>query len=92
MADHKEPEIEKGPQLELESTGLGQASPSSSDGDHEKKGFPSTSADVESSTLEEVTLDPAKERKLVLKLDFAFIPIIMLTYISCFLDRSNIGM
>lgn len=40
----------------------------------------------------DVVLDPKKERKLLAKLDFAFVPIIMLTYLSCFLDRSNIGM
>lgn len=39
----------------------------------------------------DVELDPAMERKLLLKLDMAFVPIIMLTYLSCFLDRSNIG-
>jgi len=41
--------------------------------------------------LESVTLDPEKEKKLLLKLDLAFVPIIMLTYLSCFLDRSSIG-
>lgn len=39
----------------------------------------------------DVVLDATKERKLLLKLDLAFVPIIMLTYLSCFLDRSNIG-
>ncbi|KAF7155929.1 hypothetical protein CNMCM6106_007841 [Aspergillus hiratsukae] len=41
--------------------------------------------------LENVVLDPKKEAKLLLKLDLAFVPIIMLTYLSCFLDRTNIG-
>lgn len=41
--------------------------------------------------IEDVVLDPKKERKLLLKLDFAFVPIIMLTYLSCFLDRTSIG-
>ncbi|KAK0706193.1 major facilitator superfamily domain-containing protein [Lasiosphaeria miniovina] len=36
-------------------------------------------------------LDPAKERKLLLKLDSVFVPIVMMVYLSCFLDRSNIG-
>jgi hypothetical protein len=40
----------------------------------------------------DVDLDPEMERKLLVKLDLAFVPIIMLTYLSCFLDRSNIGM
>ncbi|KAJ5873034.1 uncharacterized protein N7529_005387 [Penicillium soppii] len=38
-----------------------------------------------------VVLDPQKERKLLAKLDAAFIPVIMFTYLTCFLDRSNIG-
>ena len=41
--------------------------------------------------IEDVVLDPRKERKLLIKLDFAFIPIIMFTYLSCFLDRTSIG-
>jgi hypothetical protein len=39
----------------------------------------------------EVFIDPAKEVKLLAKLDLAFTPVIMLVYLSCFLDRSNIG-
>ncbi|KAJ5104293.1 hypothetical protein NUU61_001640 [Penicillium alfredii] len=39
----------------------------------------------------DVVLDPQKERKLLVKLDAAFVPIIMLTYLTCFLDRSSIG-
>ncbi|KAF7712980.1 MFS-type transporter [Penicillium ucsense] len=39
----------------------------------------------------DVHLDPALECRLLMKLDIAFVPIIMLTYLSCFLDRSNIG-
>lgn len=39
----------------------------------------------------DVVLDSKKEKKLLAKLDAAFVPIIMLTYLSCFLDRSNIG-
>ncbi|KAK1139228.1 hypothetical protein N8T08_001158 [Aspergillus melleus] len=41
--------------------------------------------------VEDIVLDPKKESKLLLKLDLAFVPIIMLTYLSCFLDRTNIG-
>lgn len=37
------------------------------------------------------TIDPAEESKLLNKLDLYFVPIIMLVYLSCFLDRSNIG-
>ncbi|KAJ5642006.1 hypothetical protein N7490_006006 [Penicillium lividum] len=39
----------------------------------------------------DVELDPTMEKKLLLKLDLFFVPIIMLTYLTCFLDRSNIG-
>ncbi|QSZ37270.1 hypothetical protein DSL72_009364 [Monilinia vaccinii-corymbosi] len=39
----------------------------------------------------EVHIDPAGEVKLLAKLDLAFTPVIMLVYLSCFLDRSNIG-
>ncbi|KAJ5150332.1 uncharacterized protein N7482_010790 [Penicillium canariense] len=39
----------------------------------------------------DVVLDPKMEQKLLMKLDMAFVPIIMLTYLSCFLDRANIG-
>lgn len=40
---------------------------------------------------DEFYIDPAKEVKLLAKLDLAFTPIIMLLYLSAFLDRSNIG-
>lgn len=53
----------------------------------EEKGTPETIF----GTTEDVQLDPAKEKKLLTKLDLAFVPIIMFTYLSCFLDRSNIG-
>lgn len=39
----------------------------------------------------ETTIDPAEERRLLAKLDLFFVPVIMLVYLSCFLDRSNIG-
>ena len=39
----------------------------------------------------DVVLDSKKEAKLLAKLDAAFVPIIMLTYLTCFLDRSSIG-
>lgn len=42
-------------------------------------------------TDEEFYVDPIKEVKLLAKLDLAFTPIIMMVYLSCFLDRSNIG-
>jgi hypothetical protein len=36
-------------------------------------------------------IDPARERKLLAKLDLFLTPVIMLVYLCCFLDRSNIG-
>ncbi|KAM7184249.1 major facilitator superfamily [Naviculisporaceae sp. PSN 640] len=47
--------------------------------------------DLQPGSLAKEALDPAAERKLLLKLDSVFVPIIMLVYLSCFLDRSNIG-
>lgn len=44
------------------------------------------------SAVEDIQLDPEKEKKLLLKLDLAFVPIIMYAYLSCFLDRSSIGL
>lgn len=41
--------------------------------------------------LDNVTIDPKEETKLLAKLDLFFVPVIMLVYLSCFLDRSNIG-
>jgi hypothetical protein len=40
----------------------------------------------------EFYIDPAKERILLRKLDMFLTPVIMLVYLCCFLDRSNIGM
>ncbi|KIW42415.1 uncharacterized protein PV06_05970 [Exophiala oligosperma] len=39
----------------------------------------------------EPEIDPHKEKILLAKLDLFFTPVIMLVYLSCFLDRSNIG-
>jgi hypothetical protein len=36
-------------------------------------------------------IDPEKENKLLAKLDLFLTPVIMLVYLCCFLDRSNIG-
>lgn len=36
-------------------------------------------------------IDPTEETKLLAKLDIFFVPVIMLVYLSCFLDRANIG-
>jgi sugar phosphate permease len=44
-----------------------------------------------SSPAGEEKLSPRAERKLLVKLDAVFVPIIMLVYLSCFLDRTNIG-
>ncbi|KAL1962150.1 hypothetical protein VTN77DRAFT_554 [Rasamsonia byssochlamydoides] len=45
----------------------------------------------EDQDLAAIQLDPAKETKLLAKLDLAFVPVIMFAYLTCFLDRSNIG-
>ena len=37
-------------------------------------------------------VDPAKEAKVVRKLDLFITPILFIVYLSCFIDRSNIGM
>lgn len=43
------------------------------------------------SDLVNVQLDRAKEQKLLATLDLHFVPIIMFAYLTCFLDRGNIG-
>lgn len=43
------------------------------------------------SDLVNVQLDRAKEKKLLATLDLHFVPIIMFAYLTCFLDRGNIG-
>lgn len=58
----------------------------------EKHQFPGDDIDnaaLSSTTFE--TIDQAEESKLLNKLDLFFVPVIMLVYLSCFLDRSNIG-
>lgn len=69
------------------------ASPAAGVVDSEK---PKTSSESQSphvleapATLE--TIDARAERKLLLKLDAFFVPIIMIVYLTCFLDRTNIG-
>lgn len=57
----------------------------------QKNGDPAMPGETWAGDTLDVVLDPKKERKLLAKLDLAFVPIIMLTYLSCFLDRSNIG-
>ncbi|TAQ84068.1 hypothetical protein B7494_g7604 [Chlorociboria aeruginascens] len=46
---------------------------------------------IENTEEADLYIDPVKEKKLLAKLDLAFTPVIMLVYLSCFLDRSNIG-
>lgn len=48
--------------------------------------------DMLAAAVEDIRLDPKKEKKLLLKLDAAFVPVIMFAYLSCFLDRSSIGL
>jgi MFS family permease len=52
---------------------------------------PPTDFEARVGDLSTEIIDPADEQRLLAKLDLAFVPIIMLVYLSCFLDRSNIG-
>ncbi|KAK0638951.1 major facilitator superfamily domain-containing protein [Cercophora newfieldiana] len=48
--------------------------------------------DIDTSSGQELeVIDPQAERRLLHKLDAVFVPIIMVVYLSCFLDRTNIG-
>ncbi|ATY59279.1 MFS transporter [Cordyceps militaris] len=53
------------------------------------EGYGSSHVEANESCIE--TIDAKSERKLLLKLDMYFVPIIMVVYLTCFLDRSNIG-
>jgi len=62
--------------------------------DEKKIGF-STDGQMNDESLKdkgqlEQTIDPKKEKILLAKLDLLFTPVIMLVYLSCFLDRTNI--
>lgn len=58
----------------------------------EEKDIASHLDDLPSSgDLEILELDPVTEKKLLRKLDRWIIPMMTLAYLSCFLDRSNIG-
>lgn len=47
-------------------------------------------AESRTTSLAEEVIDKASETKLLAKLDAFLVPIIMLVYLSCFLDRANI--
>lgn len=49
------------------------------------------STDIEASSIALTSIEPKREARLLAKLDIFFVPIIMLVYLSCFLDRANIG-
>ncbi|KAJ6437458.1 putative had-like protein [Purpureocillium lavendulum] len=49
-----------------------------------------SSSHVEEQALE-IRIDPAKEAKVVRKLDIFITPVCFIVYLSCFLDRANIG-
>jgi hypothetical protein len=59
--------------------------------DNVEKSAPGLDNNLSNEPDEEFYVDPVKEVKLLAKLDLAFTPVIMLVYLSCFLDRSNIG-
>lgn len=46
---------------------------------------------AEPGALQDVTIDPKEESQLLARLDLFLVPVIMLAYLTCFLDRSNIG-
>lgn len=45
----------------------------------------------EATASENYQVEPAQERKLLRKLDLIFTPVFTLVYLTCFLDRGNIG-
>jgi hypothetical protein len=45
----------------------------------------------EATASEHYQVEPAQEWKLLRKLDLIFTPVFMLVYLTCFLDRGNIG-
>lgn len=53
---------------------------------------PNDGEKIEASDVDQYYIDPAEEVKLLAKLDIFLTPVIMLVYLCCFLDRSNIGM
>ncbi|KAH8904695.1 MFS general substrate transporter [Coniochaeta sp. PMI_546] len=58
----------------------------------DEKVGPGSDAEATSTTAAtDLYIDPVAEKKLLLKLDAFFVPVIMLVYLSCFLDRTNIG-
>ncbi|KAJ4385915.1 hypothetical protein N0V85_007980, partial [Neurospora sp. IMI 360204] len=61
------------------------------DPEHQNEVFTTDTPTAETVTETVEVLDPKAEAALLLKLDSVFVPIIMLVYLSCFLDRSNIG-
>src|SRR5262245_49621293 len=50
-----------------------------------------TSSNVEGQVLDN-QIDPIKERRVVRKLDLFITPVCFIVYLSCFIDRANIGM
>ena len=65
-------------------------------GDEEEKALPvchgSAMEDARGNHVSDApSIDARAERRLLLKLDAYFVPIIMLVYLTCFLDRTNIG-
>jgi hypothetical protein len=46
---------------------------------------------LEDGGSESCEIDPTREKRLLRKLDLTFNPVFMLVYLTCFLDRSNIG-
>ena len=41
--------------------------------------------------MEELHIDPKDERRVLTKLDIFITPVLFIVYLSCFIDRANIG-
>lgn len=41
--------------------------------------------------MEELYIDPKDERRVLTKLDLFITPVLFIVYLSCFIDRANIG-
>lgn len=51
----------------------------------------SSDGNLEASDNGPYYIDPVKEAQLLSRLDWFLTPVLMLVYLCCFLDRSNIG-
>lgn len=57
----------------------------------EKQGFDHLEKSERGSVQDEVHFDPVEERRIVRKIDWRILPLLILLYTLTFLDRVNIG-